>query len=41
MSMGAGLEMAGYIPIGPIGRLYHLDGRGVRFPVQIGGIGDE
>lgn len=41
MSMGASLEMACYIPIGPIGRLYHLDGRGVRFPVQIGGIGDE
>jgi len=33
-------EMACYIPPGPIGRLYHLNGREVRSPSEVGGIGD-
>ena len=33
-------QMGCYIPPGPIGRLYHLNGRDVRWPSQLGGIGD-
>lgn len=33
-------QMAAYIPPGPIARIYHLDGQHVRWPEQLGGIGD-
>lgn len=35
---GAIKEMAAYIPAGPMGRLYHLNGRDVRHPSQIQGL---
>ena len=37
---GAINEMAAYIPPGPIQRIYHLNGQHVRWPEQLGGIGD-
>ena len=33
-------EMAAYLPPGPIGRLYHLNGQHVQWPWQVNGIGD-
>ena len=33
-------EMAAYIPLGPIGRLYHLNGQHVVSPNELHGIGD-
>jgi hypothetical protein len=37
---GAVKEMACYVPAGPMGRLYHLDGRNILRLEHMGGIGD-